>query len=314
MSKARVCKYCGRYMPPGVKCCEHCGGRAHSYAWVWTTLVCLALVAGATLYVVHAINKQEEKAATVISVTPDFASRINYYQQLTPFSEDLAAVCDGSRWGYINTDGHLVIPCRYDHAAPFNGGVAQVKIGRRLAYIDVSGKEVDGGMRKTNSPMDARYRVFAEGGPSGKVGIMDADGNIVVPAMFDSLTYVSEGLAVAVVYTHRLRGTDIDVELDAPLPSISEENLENQVSFMTNSAIRANTVRDCAFGYVDLAGNYTFSRDVLDKAAASGKRFRMFAERQVALQKLENERLERLRVRREQQLADSIDAVIAAVI
>lgn len=52
------------------------------------------------------------------------------------FHEGLAAVSDGSKWGYINTDGTLVIPCRYDIAGSFSEGLAAVATVTEGTYAE----------------------------------------------------------------------------------------------------------------------------------------------------------------------------------
>lgn len=46
------------------------------------------------------------------------------------------------RFGYVNIQGKLVIPCEYKEAYPFREGFASVKEGKKPAYIDAEGKEL----------------------------------------------------------------------------------------------------------------------------------------------------------------------------
>jgi hypothetical protein len=65
------------------------------------------------------------------------------------FSEGLAAVCKGFKWGYVDTAGNVVIPYQYDDADSFSNGVARVGIeeGEEFDwhyiyfYIDKTGKK-----------------------------------------------------------------------------------------------------------------------------------------------------------------------------
>ncbi len=45
----------------------------------------------------------------------------------------------GSRWGYVNSDGKLVIQPRFDYAGPFSEGLAGVSEHGRCGFIDASG-------------------------------------------------------------------------------------------------------------------------------------------------------------------------------
>ena len=66
------------------------------------------------------------------------------------FSDGMASVFDGRGWGFINTEGELVIPCKYDSAAEQNPGgfseglAAVVIVPERdlFGYIDKTGKQV----------------------------------------------------------------------------------------------------------------------------------------------------------------------------
>jgi len=56
------------------------------------------------------------------------------------FSEGLAAVSiDGQKWGFINTDGKMVIAAEYEKAASFSEGLAKVRIDGKYGFIDKSG-------------------------------------------------------------------------------------------------------------------------------------------------------------------------------
>lgn len=60
------------------------------------------------------------------------------YDQAKPFSEGLAAVKKGDKWGYINKIGEIIIPFKYDQAFSFTKGVAQVLcdgIGKKINHI-----------------------------------------------------------------------------------------------------------------------------------------------------------------------------------
>lgn len=307
MSRTNTCKYCGRYIAPGTKRCEHCGGKVAGHGALWAVLLFMMIIAASSGIIVYYINYRNIPEITQTVVTRQFIEKVNNYEELTPYSEGVAAVCKDGKWGYIDADGNCVIACVYDHAAPFNGGVAQVKMGRRIAYINKEGKEVSGGFRKQGTVRDSNYQVFYEGGEKGKYGIVNSNGGIIVPAMFDSLTYVSEGLAVAVLYAQGVRGIDMSAETERPLPEITDENIEIPVSFLSDSALYAMTYRLKYYGYVDLQGNYTFSENVIEEAEESNRVFKLFVARQKALANIENQRKDILA---KQQLADSIEAAI----
>ncbi len=59
-----------------------------------------------------------------------------------PASGTLFVVQQEGRYGYIDAAGTLVIPARYDEAAPFHDGLALVRRDGLFGYIDAAGKEV----------------------------------------------------------------------------------------------------------------------------------------------------------------------------
>ena len=44
------------------------------------------------------------------------------------------------RWGFIDKNGKWTINPQFDEAMPFSDGLAQVKIGRKIGYVDTDGK------------------------------------------------------------------------------------------------------------------------------------------------------------------------------
>jgi hypothetical protein len=51
------------------------------------------------------------------------------YEEDEPFSEGLAAVQQGGKWGFVDHQGRLVIPARYDRVKRFSEGLAIVEGG-----------------------------------------------------------------------------------------------------------------------------------------------------------------------------------------
>lgn len=56
------------------------------------------------------------------------------------FSDGLAPVELGGKWGYVNKSGNVVIPIQYDIAHMFSEGIASVERRGKWEYIDPSGK------------------------------------------------------------------------------------------------------------------------------------------------------------------------------
>lgn len=112
-----------------------------------------------------------------------------------PFYEGLAAVFDGSRWGYIDTAGKTAIPARFVEAARFSEGVAAVRdeAGRR-GYIDRAG-----GWAVAPAFFE-EARDFSDGlalvKVNGLFGYIDRKGGFRIRPAFPRAQPFREGLAV----------------------------------------------------------------------------------------------------------------------
>lgn len=58
------------------------------------------------------------------------------------FEGGLQAVCIDGRYGFLDLDGSVVIPCIYSDAENFVGELTYVRLGDRVGYIDRAGNEV----------------------------------------------------------------------------------------------------------------------------------------------------------------------------
>ncbi len=56
----------------------------------------------------------------------------------------MAAAKVGSKWGFVDKTGNVVIAPQFDEALDFGYGLARVRISTQWAYIDESGKFVWG--------------------------------------------------------------------------------------------------------------------------------------------------------------------------
>lgn len=69
-------------------------------------------------------------------ILPDSTKDIHDY------SDGLALIHAGNKWGYIDTSGHIFLSLKYDRAKDFKEGTALVKESNRYYYIDRSGTEL----------------------------------------------------------------------------------------------------------------------------------------------------------------------------
>ncbi len=66
------------------------------------------------------------------------------YESVGALSCGRASVRDGKKYGYIDSSGKEVIPCRYDDAFGFSNGKARVRLDEVEFYIDTKGNRLAG--------------------------------------------------------------------------------------------------------------------------------------------------------------------------
>lgn len=71
--------------------------------------------------------------------TPLFPQK---FQDAFDFSEGLAAVGDGKRWGFINKAAALQIPLQFEYVGSFSEGLAKFRRDGKWGYIDKTGQVV----------------------------------------------------------------------------------------------------------------------------------------------------------------------------
>ncbi|MCW5961547.1 MAG: WG repeat-containing protein [Pyrinomonadaceae bacterium] len=145
------------------------------------------------------------------------------------FWDGLGRIKLDDKWGYIDTQGTMVIPPQFDEAGPFSDGIARVeknrkvfyinKLGQKvielsenmgsghfaegLAFFDINGSEIFGFVntkgevviepkfREVDEFVEGRARVYID----GKYGFIDKLGKLAVSAKYDDAEDFSEGLA-----------------------------------------------------------------------------------------------------------------------
>ncbi len=113
------------------------------------------------------------------------------------FSNGLAAVKTGDKWGYLDTSGKLAIPAKYDDATVFDGGYAVAKSGNKYVVLNARGEEspVEGsGILEVKHFSEKRAPFRAT---DKKFGFVDEHGKVAIQAKFQSVGYFKNGLAWA---------------------------------------------------------------------------------------------------------------------
>ena len=103
--------------------------------------------------------------------------------------------CIGSEYlyGFINTQGHVVIPCELDNVRDFHEGLAWVQWDSWRGYIDTNGKKV---LECEYCPESGFNEGMAVIKMNDKYGYINRAGQIIAPFSFDEANDFSEGLAL----------------------------------------------------------------------------------------------------------------------
>jgi hypothetical protein len=113
------------------------------------------------------------------------------------FKDGFAAVKLGENWGFLNTDGKLAIPAKYDKVTLFDKGYATAKVGEKFVVVDLHAAEfpIDiPGLVDVNdfSELYASFKTDAD-----KVGFIDGHGNVAIEAKYVAAGDFHGGLAWA---------------------------------------------------------------------------------------------------------------------
>jgi len=100
----------------------------------------------------------------------------------------------GGKWGYINAEGKLVIPCKYDAADLFYDGFAIVDMKEKKAFIDKTGKEITPFRYDFMNPFSEDLAAVGEGNPS-KFSYIDKTGKIIITGDYSAADNFFKGKA-----------------------------------------------------------------------------------------------------------------------
>ena len=151
----------------------------------------------------------------------DFEIASEEYEEATNFSNGVACVKKGDKWGIISSDG-LTLTTDYvidsvvmdDYRCCSIAGVIWVKIGSSYCLVDTSGKVI-------SDKYDEAKPFLGDGGVAAvrkgaSWGLVDVDGNLVLPCEYDNL---SSSQSTLVAFSDNGMWGYIDVTGDVWVPA-----------------------------------------------------------------------------------------------
>ena len=106
------------------------------------------------------------------------------------------------KYGFIDLDGNVIIPAKFDEAIHFGEGLAGVRVGKKWGFVNEQGAMVI-------PPQFEAVGVFSEGLVSvevnGKWGFINKYGRMVIPPQFDKWTYYFEN-GLCEVHLNKMTG------------------------------------------------------------------------------------------------------------
>lgn len=157
------------------------------------------------------------------------------YDWIDKFRGGLAPISENGKWGFVNTDGIIVISPRFDRVMEFSEGLAGVYIDNKWGFINTSGEFV------IEPQFDEQPDVFHEGVAKAAVrsegirrktiryGFIDTSGKMILAPVYSDAGYFSVGLAPAKIdnkYGY----------IDKNGKFIIEEIFDHALSFLNNKA------------------------------------------------------------------------------
>lgn len=247
--------------------------------------VFVLLLALITWVVIKCLSPSKIADITIDKITPELAEATRKYDELGWFSEGLARVLKGDKYGYIDKLGHEIIPCKYDDAGGFEYGVAVVSLNDKQGAIDHHGRIRipiiydliyfrDREYADSYFPEDS----IAVARKDGKYGMIDVTGKIVVPFEYDECFLFTEGLA-AIVKGGKLGYVNKNGDIIIPCIYEYDDSPSTSPVFCQGlAAVRKNG----EWGYINKNGNvvipfqkellgYPFNKYSLSVMAKNGK-------------------------------------------
>lgn len=287
------CPECGKAVSSRAAYCPECGhpiknNNKRKIVIFNIVIAIIAVIAVGGFFLLDINNKPASKSEEIqIQITPKFSEAIRQYDELTPFSEGMAAVRKGNKWGYINHEGTLVIPCKYSiKPGRFSEGLACVEapVKPAVQFINKSGEivlkgnfyygvEFEGSAKDTlqlpcfNNGVCAVWTSYMTGKET-QTFFIDKNGAKVSIANYATVSNTDNHGLVRFIQDEKVgyKSPDGTIPIPAKYSYLSDFNdgvALAKISSKDNEGYYADDIT--IYGYVDLNGNSTFSQQDFDK-------------------------------------------------
>jgi len=177
------------------------------------------------------------------------------------FSEGLAAMMLGKKWGFTSPKNDFAIFPRFDEAYSFNEGHAFAREGKKKGFINHAGKMVIN-LSKYDEVSPFMYEEMIAVRKNGKMGFANKKGKLTIKAIYDNplLGAFSEGLAAVAV-----KGADDKLKwgyINKSGEMVIEAVFEEANSFFQD---RARIKINGKYGFIDKTGKI-IAEPVYDEA------------------------------------------------
>lgn len=206
------------------------------------------------------------------------------YDDAQPFSGGLAAVKKGDRWGFVDREGRRVIEPVFQEARSFTEGLAAVHAEGGWMFIDTAGKAVITGPFEDALPFEDGLAAIVT---DGKWGFVDREGRRAIRAGFDELDCRPDESflpAAPRCFREGLAAARLGERwgyIDRHGRWSIEPRFEAARSFAEGLAAACEPVADdaCRFGYLDRRGRWAIPPRFLSAMHFSGGRAIAMVER-----------------------------------
>jgi len=113
------------------------------------------------------------------------------------FSNGLAPVQLNEKWGFLNTEGKLAIPTKYDNVIPFNDGFSSVQRNGQFFVLDINGNEYPVDVPGIEDLNDFSEQLASFKTSGDLVGFVDGGGRLAIQPTYLSAGDFHGGLAWA---------------------------------------------------------------------------------------------------------------------